>query len=572
MSRNDVFRALPIVAAHYGEKFGVKVVVGGSDAATDGNTILVPNVPESYPNKNVVWGCLVHEAGHVRSTAFDVWRTIAPHEAMRRHLTNVFEDTRIEHGMITRYPGVRSDLESTVTYMKKTGLFRMVSANDPPGAILQAKLLFWLRARFLRQPLEDLAEAAEQAMQETFSEGVNTRLAVLLHQATQTRSTADCLQLADKVLQMLQEEAEKEREQPQAALSSPQDDTGGGGADSDTDGDEDADSDAAGNTADGDADNVDDTGDDASQGRGHGPSAPDAVEPAGARIQAALESEDDDLAPDAFAALKQALCREADAHGNGTYCTVPTATPTHGNPTAGKALLDTVQRTTGRLKAQLMGLVQAARRDRDLAQRRGRRIDGRRVTRILAGDIRIFRKRADRVAANTAVHILTDLSGSMSGHREQVAREASLAIALGLETIPGVVPAVTYFGGYASDPVREAMGHGQSVRRNAHRFMQGTWGCTPMAEAVWFGAFQLSKRGEDRKILIVVTDGAPDDAKACHTVLALCRKAGIEAVGIGIGHDAVKAFFDRYIVISSVDELRSGLFQLMRERLIVEVA
>ena len=250
----------------------------------------------------------------------------------------------------------------------------------------------------------------------------------------------------------------------------------------------------------------------------------------------------------------------------------PTATTTHGTPNAGKALLDTVQRTTGRLKAQLMGLVQAARRDRDLAQRRGRRIDGRRVTRILAGDIRIFRKRADRVAANTAVHILTDLSGSMSGHREQVAREASLAIALGLETIPGVVPAVTYFGGYASDPVRETMGHGQSVRRNAHRFMQGTWGCTPMAEAVWFGAFQLSKRGEDRKILIVVTDGAPDDAKACHTVLALCRKAGIEAVGIGIGHDAVKAFFDRYIVISSVDELRSGLFQLMRERLIVEVA
>jgi hypothetical protein len=37
-------RALPIVAAAYGEQFGVRVVLSGSDAMTDGKTIVLPYI------------------------------------------------------------------------------------------------------------------------------------------------------------------------------------------------------------------------------------------------------------------------------------------------------------------------------------------------------------------------------------------------------------------------------------------------------------------------------------------------------------------------------------------------
>lgn len=584
MSRQrNVFNALPIVAAHYGEKFGVKVVVGGSQATTNGQTIIVPNVPESYPNKDVVWGYLVHESGHVRHTNYSVWDSVPESDAMRAAVLNVLEDVRIENAMMQQFPGVRSDLDSTVTFLKESGRFGAVSSSDEPGRVLQSKLSFWLRANMLQQPVEDLADTAEQAMQEVFPEGVNTRLGVLLRKATAVASTQDCLDLTDKILCMLQEEAEKEQEKEQNEPTSSDDssdngddkaddspdqknDGGGSSGDDDTQTSSDEPSDPSSQSGD-DAPNQADSGDvDATPDQGNAASS------ASNQILKALNASADDLDDDAFESLKDELCQEADLNGDDSYCTVPTAPATNGDVAQGRELLGQVQSTTSKLKSQLMGLVQAARQNRDFARRNGRKLDTKRVSRILTGDTRIFRNREDRVQANTAVHVLTDLSSSMNGHQATVAREASLAIALALEAIPGVSPAVTYFCGNSKDPVRSAVRHGQPVKRNAERFVQSSHGSTPMAEGIWYAAYELSKMGEDRKLMIVITDGDPDNARACHTVLDLCRNAGIETVGIGICHQNVKNLFDRSIVINSVNELRTTLFQLMRDKLVIEAA
>ncbi len=573
--KNNIFRSLPIVAAHYGEKFGVKVVVGGSDAGTDGKTILVPNVPESYPNKDVVWGYLAHESSHVKHTDFDVWNSAATQSGLRQTLLNVFEDARIESEMMKRYPGVRGDLDATVTYLKDSGMFASVTADDEPGRILQAKMLYWLRANMLQQPIDDLAKTADVAMKAAYPEGVNTRLAVLLRKATKSKSTSDCLELTDNILSMLEEEAEKEEEK--ATPSKDQQDS--------THPPEDGDSDDQTDQGQDDSDSGDDNSSSPSQDGDSDDSLPDgaeestlsqedfdAAQQAATQIRKALESKGSDLDADAFESLKKELCEEADLHGDDSYCTVPHAPDSTGNEVLGQELLSKVQSTTSKLRAQLMGLVQAARQNRDFARRSGRKLDSKRVTRILSGDTRIFRKRGDRVEANTAVHVLTDLSGSMNGHEEVVARETSLAIALALEAIPGVSPAVTYFSGGSSDPVRSAVRHGQSVRRNVSRFVEPVRGSTPMAEGIWFAAYELAKAAENRKLMIVITDGDPDNSIACHTVLDLCESAGIDTVGIGICHNRVQDIFDRSIVIHSINELRSTLFKLVKDKLTAEVA
>lgn len=64
--KRTIYSALPIVAAAYGEKLGVKVAIGNDTAYTDGKTIVVPNIPDDYPNMDAVWGYLAHEAAHVR--------------------------------------------------------------------------------------------------------------------------------------------------------------------------------------------------------------------------------------------------------------------------------------------------------------------------------------------------------------------------------------------------------------------------------------------------------------------------------------------------------------------------
>ncbi|WP_157840111.1 hypothetical protein [Escherichia coli] len=46
--KRTIYSALPIVAAAYGEKLGVKVAIGNDDAYTDGKTIVVPNIPDGH--------------------------------------------------------------------------------------------------------------------------------------------------------------------------------------------------------------------------------------------------------------------------------------------------------------------------------------------------------------------------------------------------------------------------------------------------------------------------------------------------------------------------------------------
>lgn len=563
--------ALPIVAAHYGEKFSVKVVVSGTDASTDGNTIFVPNVPEDYPNKDVVWGYLAHEAAHVRETDFDVWNSVLSKHELRRTVLNIFEDARIEKALMQHFPGVRSDLESMVTFLKDDGSFRKVNSSDEPGRILQAKLLYWLRANLLQQPLDDLSEAAGQAMQSVFPKGVNTRLGVLLRKACSTSSTSECLDLADQVIQMLEEEAENEE---------PDNGDSGDGHDKGDNQDQ--------------QNNFSPSGGGEGSGSGNRPSQQDAVSkgkavdenqsPASRNlstmdqsqstgsqvIRKALNSSGGDLQPDAVESLKQKLSKDAQMDGDDSYCTVPTAPSCAGDTHFGRELLKKVQATTSKLRAQLISIVQASRRNNTRTKRSGRKLDGKRLTRIVTGDTRIFKERSDRKQANTAVHLLADLSSSMSGYQASVVREASLAIALALESIPGVNPAVTYFCGLSVDPVRSALRHGESARRQAHRFIEFPRGRTPMAEAIWHGAFELMKTREMRRILIVITDGCPDSHIACRKVLELCENSAIETIGIGICHSRVALLFDNHIVINSVEDLCKTLFRLLRDTLVYQ--
>lgn len=587
-NKRSIFNALPIVAAHYGQRFGVEVCVGDDNPGTDGTTIFVPNVPEDSPHKNAVWGLLVHEAGHIRETCFSTWNSFdSKAEPLRQILLNAFEDVRIERSMVAKYPGVSRDIEAAISFGKERDWFAFCTEESPPGAVLQAAVLYWGRTYLLGQSLVDYSKAADEVVEKLFPAGVAVRLDTLRRKVASTTSTAECLELTDAVLRMLREEEDKEKSnvesqranQPDSSQdpSEQEDDAVGSNASA---GDEGSSSSEAaadqGSSSDSTQTSSTDLGS-AGQHPGAGsPSQSDAstladMERKLAAIQRALNSGSNELLPDVFEQIKQDLVTEAQ-QGDSSYCSVPYAPTVVGNANAGQQLLERVQSTTSKLRAQLLGLVQSHRLSKDRAAAAGRRIDGKRITRILSGDTRIFKQRVDRQEPNTAVHILADLSGSMQGQPEAIAREASLAIALALEGIPRVSPAVTYFSGYSDDPVRSAVRHGESVKKNAHRFVEFSRGTTPLAEGLWYAAFELSKLKEHRRMIVVITDGDPNNRGACDTVLKLCSNAGIELIGIGIRHHRIKQLFDHSIVIDDVSELRSTLFQLMKDQLIFDAA
>src|SRR5690606_21785247 len=100
---------------------------------------------------------------------------------------------------------------------------------------------------------------------------------------------------------------------------------------------------------------------------------------------------------------------------------------------------------SSRIQSQLLGVVQASQRRGSSSAHHGKRLDTRQCHRLLHGDTRVFRRDAERRAPNTAVHVLVDMSGSMNHAAAdvpayEVARDAAMALALGLEKIRGVNP------------------------------------------------------------------------------------------------------------------------------------
>jgi cobalamin biosynthesis protein CobT len=91
-----------------------------------------------------------------------------------------------------------------------------------------------------------------------------------------------------------------------------------------------------------------------------------------------------------------------------------------------------------------------------------------------------------------------------------------------------------------------------------------------MAQALWYAAAELLACREQRRLVMVLTDGAPDDATEVLRLLALCRQAGIETVGVGIGID-IGHLFPTAIEVLEAKDLKRELFGVA-ERLLVAAA
>ncbi len=296
-------------------------------------------------------------------------------------------------------------------------------------------------------------------------------------------------------------------------------------------------------------------------------------------LAAVLSADADDCAGDLFTAVGKLLGTQACATN---AVRLPLPEDYAGNALAGMRLLARVQAESARLSARLQGLVQASRMDRPRPVRSGRRLDTRRLHRVAVADERIFARRAHRIAPNTAVHLLVDLSGSMAAavHRNDgtvttradSALESALALALALDGIAGVTVAVTAFPGRSGRPdrVTRMVRHGQSPRACAGAFIQAARGGTPMAEALWYAAADLVACREERRMVVVLTDGEPDSPSEVLRLLALCRQAGIETVGVGIGID-VRHLFPTAIEVTEAKDLKRELFGVA-ERLLVGIA
>jgi len=586
-------QAMPIVAAALGRRFGVQVIVGGADAQTDGKTIKVPALPADSRLIPVAWGYLAHEAAHVRYTDFDVYASgAAQGDPLHGSIQNILEDVRIERALAGPYPGTRETLQAVCAHLSAEGGLNAPTADAHPARVLTSYLLLHLRHRVLGyEVLAGEAKQAEAVLRWVFPARTAHRLQGLLTSVGDLPDTAAAVDLARRIRALLEEERQA-AENPQQSGAPDEPDPAAAGDSTDSG---DAPIQGDGHQPRGASGDHSDAADDANKGRDSKQPAPNDQPNAGQTtasnapaptvetpddvgggvtashaeaLTKALSATDADLPNDLFGQVRDLL---AAAGSGSSPCVLPRPERFDGNPQAGMQLLASVQQASRRLRARLHGLVQATRLDRPYARRSGPRLMPKRLYRAAVGDPRVFARKRERVAVNTAFHLLIDLSGSMGApvrladgtveRRGQIAQASALALALALDGINGVSVAVTAFPGLSGDDdvVTRLVGHGERPRARAGAFKQHPRGTTPMAGALWFAAADLVARRESRRIALVLTDGKPDSHADTAEILRLCAASDLETVGVGIDVD-VSTLFPTAIRVREVAELRTALF------------
>lgn len=218
-------------------------------------------------------------------------------------------------------------------------------------------------------------------------------------------------------------------------------------------------------------------------------------------------------------------------------------------------------------------------------QRRGR-IHGSSLYRLSMKDERVFRRKEDHKAVNACVQQVIDLSGSMGGKKILLALASAYTIADALDRInvPNIITGFTTFGNPdSSDRSKRGFSRFEALmlpiiknwneKANAPE-IRARMGCVSTTfpllnnvdgESIVQLASLFSGRTEDRKIMLVLSDGVPcatgegfkEHLKA--TTKEIETVSDIDLMAIGILTDAPKFFYKNYALVKSVEQLGSSV-------------
>lgn len=243
-------------------------------------------------------------------------------------------------------------------------------------------------------------------------------------------------------------------------------------------------------------------------------------------------------------------------------------------------------------------------------QKKGKLHSGSLTRLIVNNDPRVFRQKLESRSKSVAIEIVCDFSGSMGGTKIKTAAYASYGLLSVLDKMQIPVEMIGFtttrdekiMEQFGDDLARETERLKQTLNKSLEysRYIPLTipvvkdfnQRMTPevirsiaaVADAKWLqfnvdgesvqtGAARLMTRREDRKIMIVLSDGNPSALGSGQRVLeAHLRKvvkdataAGIEIIGIGIEDDSVRKFYPNHVIINNVTELPSLVMRKMKE-------
>lgn len=223
--------------------------------------------------------------------------------------------------------------------------------------------------------------------------------------------------------------------------------------------------------------------------------------------------------------------------------------------------------------------------------RRQGQLHGASLFRLSMNDDRVFRKKEVRRALNACVQIVVDMSGSMGGTNIEMAMASAWALSDALDKIrvPNIVTGFTTSGeitGARESSRSEALlmpvlkdwaerANTDIVRARCGKVTNYPLSNNVDGECLMALSSHLMCRTEDRKIMLVLSDGEPAavakglEAHLRQVTAYIEKQLGFDLLGIGIRTDAPSRYYSRSVKINSVGDLPATVAGALR-RILVE--
>ena len=563
ITQKDILNCLPLLASVLGGQYGVQVCIGGSEACTDGKIIHIPALPLNCDEELLVLvkGFTDHEAAHIRYTDF-VEMKAANMDAGTFNLFNCLEDWRVEKRLSAIFPGCRQNLNRLIRKFFMDEVEARAGVCTPALAVLDYVLLTvrsWDVPEVTprRMTVRDVLRREYPGLVEMID-------AVLVKARIHCPDTAAAIGYARQLAACIRQwEPEVKEDSPRGKNSDSRRNEGENPAQSGECSARDSDYDA-------DSDHSDSPCKEERSNHTASQAHAERNQRGGTACDGKQELED------LFTADSRNLPRNLGELLAEGLIAAPIPTPDNGMEVAvlGTRFVQALPpeekaealQSCNALRQRLQGLLQAQALRRCAIGRRGKPHHAS-LHRLSVGNPRIFRRESVQSGLNTAVHILLDCSGSMSGPPIKLACQSCYAVAKALEGIKGVNLAMTVFPAISRvAAVFPLVRHGTKV---SDAFAVSASGGTPLAPALWWVLQTLYAQAENRKIILILTDGVPDAVQPCEYAIRQAERLGVETYGIGIKSNAVSQFLaNRSRVIAALSELAPAMFELLQTALL----
>ncbi len=572
IQNKDILKSVPLLASVLGNQYNVNVLIGGDKAMTDGNTIYIPSLPINSNDEflGLLRGFIDHESAHIRYTDFKLAELNVLTD-LEKYVWNCIEDWRIEQKISSRYTGCKANFYWLAKH------FFYDNYKPQKKKTLQKVIPEWLLLKIRSWDVEILEKQIlplEKYLKKTSPKLLTELGALLLEVKAQCESTAEALEHAKRIVACIEKYSKQDpiNQQDKSELTEKAEQTEQSQQNENI---EQSNSDEQNQQL-----NQDEQSQLPKQAQGENQNDATTTETLSVSKTLSTTSDINDLLSSDSRYLPHTLGekvgktlernREKDADNRIYSASVGSKPCDKLDDTS----LHRAKKVSNALKARLQGLLQAQGLARDSPASRGK-LNKSRLHELGVNNSKVFLRQNKKTITNCAVHILWDISGSM-GSKIREASEACYALASALENTKGINIAVTAFpiqhtmlerkNSNENKQVYPLVEHGKKV----HTYFDiSSGGCTPLTESLWWVLPRLLAQKEDRKIILLITDGEPDNKISARKALEYANKFGIEVYGVALEPCSIDDLLpNTSVTLQGVHELPQAMFGILQSALI----